>query len=174
MNRVTLILSEDKTMCLRIYLVLFFFIAALVLPFMPVSADPASSRNTPPAGVPSKMNPPNEDLAEIEADEAGGSAEEKPFDIPMILNHSVENHIDYFNTRGRKAFQLWLNRSARYLSMMKDIFREKNLPEELVYVAMIESGLSRTMTLSSMTRSCSKKAPICASSRGARNAPMGK
>ncbi len=60
----------------------------------------------------------------------------------MILNDSVENHLEYFKTRGRDVFQRWLDRSARYIPVMKDIFREKNLPEDLVYVAMIESGFN--------------------------------
>jgi peptidoglycan lytic transglycosylase D len=60
----------------------------------------------------------------------------------MILNDSVENHLEYFKTRGRDVFQRWLDRSARYIPLMKDIFREKNLPEDLVYVAMIESGFN--------------------------------
>ena len=70
------------------------------------------------------------------------SAYVKPYDIPMILNDSVESHMEYFKTRGRDIFQLWLDRSARYIPMMKKIFREKNLPEDLVYVAMIESGFN--------------------------------
>jgi membrane-bound lytic murein transglycosylase D len=70
------------------------------------------------------------------------SAYVKPYNIPMILNDSVENHMEYFKTRGRDIFQLWLDRSARYIPVMKSIFKEKNLPEDLVYVAMIESGFN--------------------------------
>src|SRR5262249_50776712 len=36
----------------------------------------------------------------------------------------------------------YLERSARYLPMMKNVLRENGLPEDLVYVAMIESGFS--------------------------------
>jgi membrane-bound lytic murein transglycosylase D len=91
--------------------------------------------------VPSQLKPPTEDIAQLDEliDEA---AEEKPYHIPMILNDSVENHLEYFKTRGRDVFQRWLDRSARYIPAMKDIFREKNLPEDLVYVAMIESGFN--------------------------------
>lgn len=69
-------------------------------------------------------------------------ADEATYDIPMVLNHSVENHIDYFGTRGRVMFQRWLDRSEQYIPIMKEILRENNLPEDLVYVAMIESGFS--------------------------------
>lgn len=57
-----------------------------------------------------------------------------------ILNDSVENHVEYFTLSGRETFQRWLDRSERYLPLMREIFREKNLPEELAYLAMIESG----------------------------------
>jgi membrane-bound lytic murein transglycosylase D len=60
----------------------------------------------------------------------------------MVLNDSVENYLEYFKTRGRDVFQKWLDRSTRYIPVMQDIFREKNLPEDLVYVAMIESGFN--------------------------------
>jgi membrane-bound lytic murein transglycosylase D len=92
-------------------------------------------------GVPSELKPPAEDLAQLE-ESVDEFFEEKPYQIPMILNDSVENHLEYFKTRGREVFQRWLDRSALYIPVMKDIFKEKNLPEDLVYVAMIESGFN--------------------------------
>ncbi|OGW37927.1 MAG: hypothetical protein A2010_13150 [Nitrospirae bacterium GWD2_57_9] len=81
--------------------------------------------------------------ADLENDpEQSGAVEEKIFHIPLIFNESVESQIEYFTTRGRAVFQAWLRRSARYLPAMKKIFREQNLPEDLVYVAMIESGFN--------------------------------
>ena len=67
-------------------------------------------------------------------------AEEKLYDIPVIFNTSVERHLDYFKTRGRTHFQKWLNRSTHYLPLIKNILGASNLPEDLAYVAMIESG----------------------------------
>jgi membrane-bound lytic murein transglycosylase D len=103
--------------------------------FDPSSDEPSQQ------GVPSELKPPAEDLAQLE-DSADAYLEEKPYQIPMILNDSVENHLEYFKTRGREVFQRWLERSARYIPVMQQIFREKNLPEDLVYVAMIESGFN--------------------------------
>ena len=89
----------------------------------------------------SALVPPKEDLADVE-ENLDGYLEETPYQIPMVLNDSVENHLEYFKTRGRDVFQKWLDRSARYIPAMRSIFREKNLPEDLVYVAMIESGFN--------------------------------
>jgi membrane-bound lytic murein transglycosylase D len=124
----------------RIPLILLAFIAALILPSQPVSADMPAPQNQA-AGIPSQLKPPTEDVAQLD-ENIDDMSEEKPFNIPMILNDSVENHLEYFKTRGREVFQRWLDRSARYIPVMKDIFREKNLPEDLVYVAMIESGFN--------------------------------
>lgn len=102
------------------------------------SLAPLTQSDSP--AIPSQLKPPTEDLAELEESEDAGEA--KPYQIPMILNDSVENHLEYFKGRGRDIFQLWLDRSARYIPVMQEILREKNLPEDLVYVAMIESGFN--------------------------------
>ncbi|HKZ18224.1 MAG TPA: transglycosylase SLT domain-containing protein [Geobacteraceae bacterium] len=65
-----------------------------------------------------------------------------PSDIPLTVNNKVEYFVNYFQTSGRKAFAKWLSRSERYIPMMREILKKKGLPEDLVYVAMIESGFS--------------------------------
>ncbi len=62
--------------------------------------------------------------------------------IPLTLNRKVRLAIKYFQTKGRFVFTRWLERSGRYEDMVKQIFREKHLPEELAYLAMIESGFN--------------------------------
>ncbi len=110
------------------------------VPFLVSSAwsQPAAASDS---AITNDLKPPQEDLAQIE-ENIDDSVEEKPYQIPMILNDSVENHLEYFKTRGHDVFQTWLDRSARYIPVMQDVFREKNLPEDLVYVAMIESGFN--------------------------------
>lgn len=66
--------------------------------------------------------------------------DEPNFDIPIIINRKVNFWLDYFQTRGRKFFKRWLARSGKYIPMMKKILRENALPEDLIYLAMIESG----------------------------------
>jgi len=60
--------------------------------------------------------------------------------IPSILNDNVMSFIDLFQTRADSYFSRSLARSQAYEGMMKRILREKNLPEELFYLALIESG----------------------------------
>lgn len=65
-----------------------------------------------------------------------------PSDIPLALNSQVEYFINYFQTRGKASFSRWLTRSSRYIPMMKEILRKEGMPEDLVFVAMIESGFT--------------------------------
>ena len=67
-----------------------------------------------------------------------------PADIPLEINPIVEQWIDYFSGRGSKHIRLWLSRSGKYFPMMTKIFAEENLPQQLVYLSMIESGLNPT------------------------------
>ena len=64
------------------------------------------------------------------------------FDIPLVMNARVEHFIRYFQTSGKKVFSEWLARSAKYVPMMKTLLKENGLPEDLVYMALIESGFN--------------------------------
>ncbi len=63
-------------------------------------------------------------------------------DLPLTFNNKVAYFITYFQTSGRGAFARWLSRSERYIPMMKEVLKKEGLPEDLVYLAMIESGFS--------------------------------
>ena len=67
---------------------------------------------------------------------------EPSYDVPIVINERVEHFVDFFLTDHREYFSKWLARSTRYLPMMRKIFREEGLPEDLVYLAMVESGFS--------------------------------
>jgi membrane-bound lytic murein transglycosylase D len=61
-------------------------------------------------------------------------------DIPLTLNSKVEYFLYYFQSKAKPSFSRWLSRSSRFLPMMKEILKREGMPEDLVYVAMIESG----------------------------------
>lgn len=83
-----------------------------------------------------------EELEEPAEEETGSSEEEITYDVPIVLNESVEAHLEYFQTTIRDRFELWLSRSGRYIPLMKEIFKSYGLPEDLVFVALIESGFN--------------------------------
>ncbi|AGH95106.1 lytic transglycosylase domain-containing protein [Pseudobdellovibrio exovorus] len=63
-------------------------------------------------------------------------------DIPVEINANVNKWIDYFQNRGRVHMERYLRRSTRYESLMKKVLRDNKLPEDLFYIALIESGFS--------------------------------
>ena len=63
-------------------------------------------------------------------------------DIPLTFNSKVAYFTRYFQDSGRSSFARWLSRSERYIPMMRQVLRKEGLPEDLVYLAMIESGFS--------------------------------
>jgi len=58
------------------------------------------------------------------------------------ITRPIDKFIRYFQTGGRKKFELYLSRSGKYVGMMQKILVRYGLPEDLVYVALIESGFS--------------------------------
>ncbi len=123
---------------------------------IPLPPDPP----LPPAGI--ELLPPTDPEEETVSEptlssEPAVTADESPVDepssvatvlppspavppYPLVVNPPVEALIDYFRARERERFSLWLARSGRYLDMIRQVFRERGLPEELAYTAMIESG----------------------------------
>ncbi|MCZ6791523.1 MAG: LysM peptidoglycan-binding domain-containing protein, partial [Candidatus Dadabacteria bacterium] len=63
-------------------------------------------------------------------------------EIPVVLHDRVMHYMNYFQTRGRKSFSIWLARSGKYIPNMKKILHQRGMPTDLVYLAMIESGFN--------------------------------
>jgi membrane-bound lytic murein transglycosylase D len=64
----------------------------------------------------------------------------EPPAYPVTVNSQVQFFIDRFTIYRREVVSLWVNRSALYLGMVRDVMRKQGLPEELAFTAMIESG----------------------------------
>ncbi|MCJ7508648.1 MAG: LysM peptidoglycan-binding domain-containing protein [candidate division Zixibacteria bacterium] len=62
------------------------------------------------------------------------------YDLPIEWNRRVENSIIYFQTIARGPFTIYLQRSGKYIDLMRQILKEKGLPVDLAYLPMIESG----------------------------------
>jgi membrane-bound lytic murein transglycosylase D len=62
--------------------------------------------------------------------------------IPLEINPRVQFWLDFFAGRERERFRLYLARQGRYEEMIRSKLRAAGLPEELLYLALIESGFS--------------------------------
>jgi membrane-bound lytic murein transglycosylase D len=66
-------------------------------------------------------------------------------DVEAFANHSrVQYYLDFFVGPARDRFAIWLGRLPRYEGMIREQLRRFGVPEDLVYLAMIESGYSNT------------------------------
>ena len=62
-------------------------------------------------------------------------------DLPLMLNDQVAMFINYFSsTRGRHTLEHGLTRAGLYRDMISQTFKEVGVPQDLIYLAMAESG----------------------------------
>ncbi|MBI5645716.1 MAG: LysM peptidoglycan-binding domain-containing protein [Ignavibacteriae bacterium] len=71
-----------------------------------------------------------------------GFREPPPTTIPLPINPDVERNIIFFSTRMKNHFGKWLERSGRYFPVMRPILQEEGMPEEIIFLTMIESGVN--------------------------------
>ena len=62
-------------------------------------------------------------------------------DFPLIYNSPVETFIQYFQNK-ENFMKAALGRAETYRPLMTSIFRENEIPEDLVYLSLIESGFN--------------------------------
>ncbi len=66
-------------------------------------------------------------------------------DVESFANHTrVQYYVDFFLGEARDRFAIWLNRLPRYEGMIRARLRQYGVPEDMVYLALIESGYSNT------------------------------
>ncbi len=61
-------------------------------------------------------------------------------ELPIEVNERVEHWMVRFSTSDKPEFERTLSRAGLYSDMIRGKLRARGMPEELVYLAMIESG----------------------------------
>ena len=78
----------------------------------------------------------------------GAAATAAPtFDIDVssfATNRRVLEYLEFFQVDSRDRFEIWLARLGRYEGMIRERLRAHRLPEDLLYLCLIESGFSNT------------------------------
>ncbi|HEY3295875.1 MAG TPA: LysM peptidoglycan-binding domain-containing protein [bacterium] len=62
--------------------------------------------------------------------------------VPMTMNAAVAGQITFFMNRGRKVMMKWMERAAYMFPRLRPIMAEEGIPQEVLFLAMIESGLN--------------------------------
>ncbi len=66
--------------------------------------------------------------------------------MPVEINGAVKQWIEYFTVKDRERFARFLERGEKYRPMVMEVLHEEKLPEDLYYLAMIESGFATAAT----------------------------
>jgi membrane-bound lytic murein transglycosylase D len=63
-------------------------------------------------------------------------------EVPVAMNAQVAGQITFFMNKGRKVMLAWMERAAYMFPRLRPILAEEGIPEDVMYLAMIESGLN--------------------------------
>ncbi|MBN1426380.1 LysM peptidoglycan-binding domain-containing protein [Candidatus Fermentibacteria bacterium] len=102
-----------------------------------LSTMPSLPGETPAWAVMAEM-----DSAAVDAGTFAPLGDGRAYDMPVIMNDKVARVISYFSNKGRKPLTVWLERMGMYEAIIRPILREHGLPQDLIYLAMIESGFN--------------------------------
>jgi membrane-bound lytic murein transglycosylase D len=113
-----------------------------------VQEDSAALEEVHDAEVKSEATPEDDagipDLPEIDGDIDALQAE---YDIPVVVNAEVIRYVRFYQSAEvRPHFVRWLSRSHRYAPRLRQILRGEGLPEDTIYLAMVESGFGNRAT----------------------------
>jgi len=81
--------------------------------------------------------------------DASGSAEGSwapatTWDLSNLDHERVDHWVEVFTTSKRDEFERYLERMGRYGSMVATKLEERGMPQDLIYLALIESGFNPT------------------------------
>ncbi|WP_018341418.1 lytic transglycosylase domain-containing protein [Cytophaga aurantiaca] len=63
-------------------------------------------------------------------------------EVPLVYNAKIKGFIDYFSVRNARYALVMERRKRIYFPMFEEILKAQNVPEEIKYLAIVESGLN--------------------------------
>lgn len=88
------------------------------------------------------LMPPAEVAQEATIAQEQPSEDAVAYNVPIVLDPSVQGHIRFFNVAIRNRFEQWLIRLSHYRPLVDSIFSEFQLPSDLIYLSLVESGFN--------------------------------
>ncbi|MEW6443838.1 MAG: LysM peptidoglycan-binding domain-containing protein [bacterium] len=102
--------------------------------------EPSEVKATPEEAEDAQVSEEAEDVTFLSEIERPETEEGVCPQVPIETNERVNFFLGYFQGSKREWMGRALQRSGRYVGQMREILREEGLPEDLVYLALIESG----------------------------------
>ncbi len=76
------------------------------------------------------------------AEQVAANTDLPAWDLPNLDHPRVDYWVERFTTDKRGEFSRFLERSGRYVPMISEKLEEREMPQDLIYLAMIESGFN--------------------------------
>ena len=96
-----------------------------------------------PSSPPLVESTPGTSLLEVMTTDPLETVEETlDFDVPIMRTRKIDKHIQFFTFHIRDRFELWLSRLERHRPMVEQVFAEFNLPADLIFLSLVESGFN--------------------------------
>jgi peptidoglycan lytic transglycosylase D len=96
-----------------------------------------------PSSTPVVESAPGTSLLEVTTTDPLEAVEETlDFDVPIVRTPKIGKHIQFFTFHIRDRFELWLLRLERHRPMIEQVFAEFNLPADLIFLSLVESGFN--------------------------------
>ena len=81
-------------------------------------------------------------LAATNLESAAAASDGVAWDLPNLDHERVDYWVNRFSTSKRDEFSRFLSRSGKYVPMISAKLEEREMPQDLIYLAMIESGFN--------------------------------
>jgi membrane-bound lytic murein transglycosylase D len=103
-------------------------------PKIRIESEETVELHAPPPQDDSPLTPQEEQALETET--------EFQFDLDNAENRELRLYFKYFthNRKGRRHFEIWLERSEKYFPYIRKVLKERGLPGDLAYLPFVESG----------------------------------
>jgi membrane-bound lytic murein transglycosylase D len=109
-----------------------------------IPRDPRGEKDEE-ASIHPEMQAPSEEAEDVtflsELEQSGGTRDDSLV-LPVVSNDRVEAFIKLLQGPQRQWMERALRRSGRYSDSMRQILREEGLPDDLICLALIESGFN--------------------------------
>ena len=84
----------------------------------------------------------NPEVLDVYLDNRWSHFNAKNYTVPIGLNSTVRHFIEEYQTASRGFIERSLSRSGKYMPMIQKALSEANMPEDLAYLVIVESGFS--------------------------------
>ena len=102
----------------------------------------SSRQGSGQSDMPTLLIPENEDSEPLTATEVAALKSTGQIDrnVPASAMPAVTAQYKHFLHKGRRTMEIFSQRSGNYLGYARRVFRSRGMPEELAYLAIVESG----------------------------------